>query len=97
MATRIRNVIPGVKLLELLSPAVGEAGTLVGAHETPHAILLDALHEEIRDPESVEEVAGALLLLTVVLTQVEEIEDVAVPRLDVNGECAGTFVATLFG
>ena len=93
----IRNVIPGVKLLELLSPAVGEAGTLVGAHETPHAVLLDALHEEIRDPEGVEEVAGALLLLSVVLAQVEEVEDVAVPRLDVNGERAGTFVATLFG
>ena len=54
MATRIRNVIPGVKLLELLSPAVGEAGTLVGAHEAPHAVLLDALHEEVRDPEGVE-------------------------------------------
>ena len=88
---------PGVKLLELLSPTIGQPGTFVWAHKTPHAVLLDALHEEVRDPESVEEIAGALLLLSVVLAQVEEVEDVAVPRLDVNGERAGTFVSTLFG
>ena len=88
---------PSVQLFEFVPPAVGQPGALVRAHERPHAVLLDALHEEVRDPEGVEEVAGALLLLSVVLAQVEEVEDVAVPRLDVNGERAGTFVAALFG
>ena len=87
--------IPSVKLLELLSPAVGEPGTLVRTHEAPHAILLDPLHEEVRNPHGVEEIAGALFLLAVVLAQVEEVENVAVPRLDVDGKSAGAFVATL--
>ena len=64
-------------------------------HETPHAVLLHPLHEEVRNPQRVEEIAGALFLLAVVFAQVEEVEDVAVPRLDVDGKRAGTFVATL--
>ena len=87
--------VPSVKLFELLSPAVGEPGTLVRTHEAPHAILLDPLHEEVRNPHGVEEIAGALFLLAVVLAQVEEVEYVAVPWLDVYGKRAGAFVATL--
>ena len=87
--------VPSVKLFKLLSPAVGEPGTLVRTHETPHAVLLNPLHEEVRNPHRVEEIAGALFLLAVVLAQVEKVKDVAVPRLDVNGKRAGTFVATL--
>ena len=64
-------------------------------HETPHAVLLNPLHEEVRNPHRVEEIAGALFLLAVVLAQVEEVEYVAVPRLDVYGERAGALVATL--
>ena len=88
--------VPSVKLFELLSPAVGEPGALVRAHETPHAVLLNSLHEEVRNPHRVEEIAGALFLLAVVLAQVEEVEYVAVPRLDVDGKRAGAFVATLW-
>ena len=41
------------------------------------------LHEEVRRPHAVEEVAGALLLDAVVLAQVEELEHVRVPGLNV--------------
>ena len=65
------------------------------AHQTPHAILLHTAHEEVRDPQGVEEITGALFFLAVVLAQVQEVEDVRVPRLQVNGESSRTFVATL--
>ena len=65
------------------------------AHQTPHAILLHTAHEEVRDPQGVEEITCALFFLAVVLAQVQEVEDVRVPRLQVNGESSRTFVATL--
>ena len=68
-------------------PAVGQTRAFVRAHQGPVAILLDALHEEVRR-QGVEQVAGALLFLTVVLLEVEEVKDVGVPRLDVDGERA---------
>ena len=84
-----------VQGLELRSPAVGQSRALVRAHQGPVSILLDALHEEVRCPEGVEQVAGALLLLSVVLLEVEEIENVGVPRLDVDSEGALAFAAAL--
>ena len=58
-----------VKSLELFSPAVAETLGLVGAEERPVSVRLDTLHEEVGDPETKEEVASTLLLLTVVLLQ----------------------------
>mmetsp|Transcript_73652 Transcript_73652/g.208598 ORF Transcript_73652/g.208598 Transcript_73652/m.208598 type:complete len:573 (-) Transcript_73652:343-2061(-) len=83
---------PGVHLLELLAPHVHERLAslrvigLVGAEQRPLQVLLDAAHEEVGNPEAVEKVAGALLLLPVVLLQLEEVKDVGVPRLEVHGE-----------
>ena len=51
--------------------------------------------QEVRHPKGVEEVAGADLFLPVVLAQVEELKDVGVPWLEVDGERAGALVATL--
>ena len=51
--------------------------------------------QEIRNPKSVEQVTSADLLLSVVLAQVDELEHVGVPRLDVDGERARTLVAAL--
>src|SRR5690606_12452352 len=84
-----------IELLEGLPPGVGQAGALVGAHQGPVAVLLHALHEEVGDPQRVEEVAGAELLLAVVLLQVEEIEHIGVPGLQVDGEAALALAATL--
>ena len=84
-----------VELLELLSPAVLESRRLVRTHEAPDAVRLDPLHEEVRDPHGVEQVPGAVLLLAVVLPQIQELKDVGVPRLEVDGKGAGSLVASL--
>jgi hypothetical protein len=47
---------------------------------------LDALHEEVGDPEAVEGVARALERVAVVLLEVEERLDVRVPGLEVDRE-----------
>ena len=75
-----------VERFKLRSPAVGQTWASVGAHERPIAVFFDALHEQVRRPEGVEQIAGALLLLSVVLAQVEEVENVRVPWLDVHGK-----------
>jgi hypothetical protein len=46
--------------------------------------LLDALHEQVGDPQRVEQVARAVLLRAGVLAEVEELEHVGVPRLEVD-------------
>ena len=55
----------------------------------------DAAHEEVGRPQRVEEVARARLLLAVVFLEVEEGEDVCVPRLQVHGEGALPLAAAL--
>ena len=51
--------------------------------------------QEIRNPQSIEQVPGAGFLLAVILSQIDELEDVVMPGLDVDGECAWTLVPTL--
>ena len=83
-----------VQLLELLAPEIHEPLAallvvgLVGAEECPVLVVLDPLHKEIRDPEPIEEIAGTLLLLTVVLAKLQEIENVRMPGLEVHSEGA---------
>jgi hypothetical protein len=40
--------------------------------------------QEIRDPESVEEVSSSGFLLSVVLSKVDEVEDISVPGFQVD-------------
>ena len=89
------SLVPLVQPLELLAPHVRQAGTLVRTHERPVAVRLHSLHEQVRDPEGEEEIARAHLLLARVLLGAEEVEDVAVPGLQVDGERAGPLVAAL--
>ena len=63
-------------------------------HEGPVPIRLDPLHEEVGDPEGVEEVAGAVLLLARVLLAVEEVKDVCMPRLQIDGKRPGALTTT---
>lgn len=49
-----------IELLKLLPPAVCEARSLVGAEQRPVLIGLNSLHEEIRNPESIEQVPSPL-------------------------------------
>jgi hypothetical protein len=51
--------------------------------------------QEIADPQSIEEITSANFFLTVILAEVEELEDICVPWLKVNGERARALVATL--
>lgn len=74
-----------VESLELLTVAVGKARTLVGAHEGPVSVGLDALHKQVGNPKSVEQITGTIGLVTVVLTKVEEGEDIGMPGLNVGG------------
>ena len=52
-----------VELIELVSPDLGEARRLVRAEEAPVLVGLHALHEQIVNPQAIEQVAGASLLL----------------------------------
>ena len=68
--------------------SVRSAVTGWGDDAVPVGVVLDALHEEVRDPEAQEEIACARLLSTGVLAQVKERENVGVPRLNVHRERA---------
>ena len=83
------HLVLGVQRLELCAPSVRQSGAFVGAHEGPIAVLFHSLHEQVGRPKGVEQIAGALLFFSVVLAKLEEVKDVGMPRLDVNGK--GTF------
>ena len=55
-------------------------------HQGPLLILLHALHEEVRNPQSVEQIAGSLFLLPRVFLAVQELENVCMPWLQVYGK-----------
>lgn len=88
---------PAVQRLKLGAPHVCQPRRLVGAEEAPLAVGLDARHEQVVDPEAVEQVARARLLLAVVLAQVQPLKDVRVPRLQVHGKGTLALAAALGG
>merc|ERR1719500_1394629 len=75
-----------IKSLELFSPDLVQTRALVRTQQGPVTISLHPLHEEVRNPHSIEQVPSTLLLLPVVLTQVKEIKDIRMPRLEIDGE-----------
>merc|ERR1719500_1454665 len=84
-----------IQSLKLLSPDLMQSWALVRTHQGPVTISLHPLHEQVRDPHGVEEVPGTLLLLTMILTQIQEIEDVRMPGLKVDSESSWPLVAAL--
>ena len=62
-------LILSVERLELFSPCLCKSGALIGTHESPILVLLDSLHEEVWDPESIEQIASSVLFLSVVLAE----------------------------
>ena len=88
-------LILSVHGLELLTPDLVESWALVGAHQGPLLVSLHSLHEQIWDPKSVEEISSTVLLSSVVLTELKELVDIGVPWLEIDGECALAFAATL--
>jgi len=65
-----------------LPPFVGAAWWC----RVPVSVIEDALHEQVRDPQAQEEVAGAVLLGAGVFAQIEKRKDVGVPRLEIDGK-----------
>lgn len=76
----------GVQSLELIAPAVAESRTLVRTHEAPGGVALYSLHEQVRNPQSVEHVPCPHFLRACVLAQRDELKHVRVPRLQVHGK-----------
>ncbi|KAI6763085.1 hypothetical protein HG530_009065 [Fusarium avenaceum] len=95
LATLTFPLVLLVEGLKLFTVAVGKTRALVGAHEGPLSVLLNTLHEKVRDPEGQEQVAGADLLLTVVLSEIKELKDISVPRLKVDSKSTRSLVTTL--
>lgn len=77
-----------VESFKLAAVAVVQAGCFVRTEERPFGVGFHALHEEVGYPHGVEEVAGAEFFLAVVFLQVEIIEDVGMPRFQIDGESA---------
>ena len=73
-----------VGLVERRTPQVGQLGSLVGVDQRPVGVGLDAPHELVGDPVGEVEVVGAPGVLTGVVTQLEELLDIGVPRLEVD-------------
>ena len=63
----------GIQLVKLHAPHVIQAGCLVGAEQAPLLVALHPPHEEVADPQAVEEVTCTGLLLAVVFAQVKEV------------------------
>lgn len=88
-------LILSVKGLELFTPALEESWALVGAHKGPISVGLHSLHEEIWDPEGIEEVPSTVLLRSIVLAKLEELVDIRMPWLEVDGKGALTLATAL--
>jgi hypothetical protein len=51
--------------------------------------------QKVRDPESVEQVSGTSLFFAMVLPEINEVEYIGMPGLNINGKCARPLVASL--
>ena len=85
MVRRLTNSL-GIEFIKLLSPHIIEPRTLRGTHQRPLAVRLNALHKEIRDPDGIKEMTCSLYFFAGVLAAIEKVEDIGVPRLEVDGE-----------
>ena len=74
---------------------VRESGRLVGAEERPGLVGLYAAHEEVGDPEGVEEVPRTLLFRPGIQLQAQKVLHVGVPRLQIHREGAVALATTL--
>ena len=82
-----------VELLELVSIAVGETGALPRAHHRPVRVGLHSLHEEVADPQPIEQVARGLFVVGLVALHAHKVLDVGVPCLQVDREAPRSLVA----
>jgi len=88
MESTNNNYLPFVKCFKLFAPDFKESGAFVRTHQGPVCVILNTPHEEIWDPQTQEEVPSAMLFGTSVLPHVKKLENVGVPRLQVDGKCS---------
>jgi len=79
-----------VECLKLLTPDLKETWTLMRTHKSPVLILLHTTHEQVWNPESKEQVSSSVFLSTSVLPAIQKLENVSMPRLQVNRKRSGT-------
>lgn len=79
-----------VQFIESLAVNIGQSRAFVGAHQRPVSIRFDTSHKHVRNPERVEQVSSSDFFLAVVLSQVDEIEDIRVPRFEVDAAGEGS-------
>jgi hypothetical protein len=84
-----------IELVKFFTPALCESWAFVRAHKGPLFILLDTSHEDVRNPKCIEQVASAVLFFTMILTKLQIIIDVGVPRLKIDSKGSATFSTTL--
>lgn len=78
--------VSSVKLLEFLPIQIYKPGAFRRTHESPVFVFLDSLHKEVWNPQSIKEISGPKLFLAVIFFQLQELENICVPRLQVYGE-----------
>jgi hypothetical protein len=84
-----------IKSIKLVAVNICQARGFIGTEQSPVTVGLNSLHEQIRGPQSVEQITGSDFLLTVVLAEIQELKDIGVPRLKVNSKSARALVSSL--
>jgi len=79
-----------VECFKLFTPDFKKSGTFMRTHQSPVFIVLDTPHEQIRDPQTQEQVSSPMLFSAGVLPDVKKLENVGMPRLQINGKCPRT-------
>ena len=75
-----------IQFLELITVSILQPWTLIWTEERPVAIVLNTFHEQIRCPKGVEQITCTHFFLTMVLAQVEELNQVRVPWFEVDSD-----------
>ena len=68
-----------------------------GAEEGPLLVLVHAAREQDGDPQGIEQVAGSLLPSPMFPLELEEVEDIRMPRLQVQCKGALALPTTMIG
>mmetsp|Transcript_92793 Transcript_92793/g.267929 ORF Transcript_92793/g.267929 Transcript_92793/m.267929 type:complete len:324 (+) Transcript_92793:1478-2449(+) len=75
--------------------AIGKSRTFIGAKKTPSSVSLDTLHEQVRHPQSIEQITGTVSFVSVVLSQIQKRKNICVPGFQVNSNGTLTLAASL--
>lgn len=86
LSAQILGFILVIQIFKLLAMHLIQPWGLIGTEQSPVSILHHSGHEQIGYPQSIEEVSGSLLFLSVVLPHGKEVEDVCMPWFQVHSK-----------